>query len=452
MPGLFRLRPALYSGLRRFNYGNSMMLAKLRALWRFPHGSFRLGTSRSLVRTLIAGVTAAVSGLFLARLLSALAGVLMVRKMGVALYGEYASLMVSLSLFASLLGLGFDTWLLQEGGRDPENLARSMRQVLAIKSIAAVLLLAVLALVWSNQIVQGAAFVVGALGIIFDGFAQTGYSALRARRRNTQVAIFQTVTPLLLLVVLFTLQRSALNVLLLVGIQAACSLALALVVLTRVWPLRALSAPASLDLLGTVRKGWLFVAAEGLSNIYARAGIAILSAAAGTAAVGIFSPAINLIQLTYMVPNLLFVVALPLLMAPDTTRREYWRVIRVMLAGSLLYGLAAAVVLWFFGGALIRIVYTAEFADAVPLVKMMSLMPLLKACSFVWVAIMLAHLQQRLRVIFQALTVLVSLPLGLLIVPATGLQGAAWLYLATEALLCLLYGFGAWWVTRRDRR
>jgi hypothetical protein len=102
---LFRLRPALYSGLRRFNYGNSMMLAKLRALWPFPHPPFRLGGPRSLVRTLIAGVTAAVSGLFLARLLSALAGVLVVRRLGVALYGEYASLMVSLSLFASLLGL-----------------------------------------------------------------------------------------------------------------------------------------------------------------------------------------------------------------------------------------------------------------------------------------------------------------------------------------------------------
>ena len=50
------------------------------------------------------------------------------------------------------------------------------------------------------------------------------------------------------------------------------------------------------------------------------------------------------------------------------------------------------------------------------------------------------------------LLALVSVPLGLLIVPVAGLEGAAWLYLGIEALLCLLYGFGAWWVTRRARR
>jgi O-antigen/teichoic acid export membrane protein len=414
----------------------------------FPAG----GAPGGLVRTLIAGVTAAVSGLFLSRLLNTVANVLIVRRLGVTLYGEYASLMVSLGLLASLLGLGLDTWLLQEGGRDPANLARSMRQVLAIKTITAAILLAVLAVVWSNQIVEGPAFVIGALSIIFDSFSQTGYSALRARRRNTQVAVFQAATPLLLLLVLFTLQRSALNVLLLVSIQAACSLTIALLVLTRVWPLRALSAPANLDLLGAIRKGWLFVASEGLSNIYARSGIAILGATAGAAAVGIFNPAVNLVQLTYMVPNLLFVVGLPLLMAPDTSPREYWRVIRVMLAGALAYGLGAGIVMWFFGGSLIRILYGSEFAPVLPLIQTMSLMPLLKACSFVWVAIMLAHLEQRLRVIVQALTVLVSLPAGLLIVPAAGAEGAAWLYVGIEALLCALYGLGAWWVTRRGRR
>ena len=88
---------------------------------------------KGLVGTLIGGVVAAVSGLFLARLLGAVVQALIVRRMGVTLYGEYATLLISLGLFASLLGLGLDTWLLQEGGRDPANLAQHMRAVLAIK-------------------------------------------------------------------------------------------------------------------------------------------------------------------------------------------------------------------------------------------------------------------------------------------------------------------------------
>jgi hypothetical protein len=51
----------------------------------------------------------------------------------------------------------------------------------------------------------------------------------------------------------------------------------------------------------------------------------------------------------------------------------------------------------------------------------------------------------------QALTVILSVPIGLLIIPAAGVIGAAWLYVGIEALLCLLYGLGAWWVTRRGR-
>jgi O-antigen/teichoic acid export membrane protein len=427
------------------------MLSKWIETYRLRAVSGNSAGPKSLVSTLIAGVSAAISGLFLSRLLGAVVQALIVRRLGPALYGQYATLTVSLSLFASLLGLGLDTWLLQEGGRDPANLPQYMRQVLAIKTMAAAGVLALLAFVWSNQIVQGPAFVVAAFAIIFDSFSQTGYSALRARRRNTQVAIFQTITPLLLLMVLFAFERSALNVLLLVSIQAVCSLAVALVVLTRVWHLRARAAMTRLDLLYVIKRGWLFVAAEGLSNIYSRSGLAILGAAAGTAAVGIFSPAVGLIQLTYLVPNLLFVVGLPLLMAPDTAPQEYWRVIRMMLAGSVVYGLAALVGLWFFGSLLIRIVYGSEYAAAVPLVKAMSLMPLLKACSFVWVSIMLAHLEQRLRVVLQAVTVIVSVPIGLLIIPAAGAIGAAWLYLGIEALLCLLYGLGAWWVTRQGQ-
>jgi O-antigen/teichoic acid export membrane protein len=407
---------------------------------------------KGLVGTLIGGVVAAVSGLFLARLLGAVVQALIVRRMGVTLYGEYATLLISLGLFASLLGLGLDTWLLQEGGRDPANLAQHMREVLTIKGVAALGLLVLLAVIWSNEIVQGPAFVVGALAIIFDSFAQTGYSALRAQRRNTLVAAFQTVTPLLLLGVLFAFERAALSVLLLVSIQAACSVALTLVVLTRVWRINSPTTRIRFKLRYVVKKGWLFVAAEGLSNIYTQSGPAILGAAVGTAAVGIYSPARNLILLTLLAPNLLFSVGLPLLMAPDTPPSEYWRVIRVMLSGSVAYGLVALAGLWIFGSLLIRIVYGSEFDAALPLVRVMSLVPLLKACSFVWVAIMLSRLQQRLRVTLQLLTVVVSVVAGLLIIPAYGLAGAAWLYVGVELLLCGLYGLGAWFVTRRGSR
>jgi hypothetical protein len=55
-------------------------------------------------------------------------------------------------------------------------------------------------------------------------------------------------------------------------------------------------------------------------------------------------------------------------------------------------------------------------------------------------------------VTLQLLTVVVSVVAGLLIIPAYGLAGAAWLYVGVELLLCGLYGLGAWFVTRRGSR
>jgi hypothetical protein len=55
-------------------------------------------------------------------------------------------------------------------------------------------------------------------------------------------------------------------------------------------------------------------------------------------------------------------------------------------------------------------------------------------------------------VLLQVPAVIASVAIGLLIIPEYGAEGAAWLYLGIEALLCALYGLGAWLVTRRGRR
>ncbi len=438
----------------------------MRSRWpqasRFFSSVLPLRSSQSLVATLINGVIAAVSGMFLSRFLSTVAQILIVRRLGPALFGEYAALMVSLSLFTSLLGLGLDTWLLQEGGRDSENVSQPMIQVLVLKAIAAAVLFSGVVALWSSRSLEGAEFlqglrsanglalVIGATGTIFESFAQTGYSALRVRRRNTLVAVFQTINPLLLVVVLLVLSRASISVLLLMSMQATFSLMMAVVVLTRIWRQRrrGIERPR-LTLWPAIRQGWLFVVSEGLSNIYTQSGLAILGASAGTLVLGLFNPALNLIRLSFLVPNLMFSVGLPLIMSPTVEAAEYRRVTRLMLFGSIAYGLAAIVAIWLFGRLLIVTFYGADYAASLPYVRMMSLLPVLKACNFVWVAILLSNLRQRLRVIVQGSVVLVCLFVGWMIIPAYGAQGAAWLYIGIEALLFVLYGSAAYFTARQ---
>jgi O-antigen/teichoic acid export membrane protein len=397
----------------------------------------------NLIGALVRGVSAAITGAFLVYFLSAVAQILIVRELGKLLYGEYVTLSATLGLMASALGFGFDVWVLNEGGRDPANLARNISLVLRVKLVIALVMLLLVSIAWSNHIVEAPGFVVGVVGIICDSFASTSYSALRALRRNGQVAVLQVLAPLALVAALWLMPAASPSILLLYAVQTACSALLALVSLGRVWKLAGSLLGHAFDLGYLVRGAWLFVAADVLSNIYSQSSIVILGRAVGPAEVGLFKPALNVIGFTFLVPSLVFLVGLPQLNAAGLSRRQYLSLVRVMAAGALLYGLAVWAGLAFFGQLIIRMLFGAEYDAALPLVRLMSLVPLFKAGSFVCVAILLSLNRPLLRVSIQAVITVASLVAGVLLIPVYGLQGAVWLYTAIESSLFVLYMSGS---------
>src|SRR6266508_8818 len=418
---------------------------EVRLLQRLPDSTRR----SQLVGSLVRGLSAAISGVFLAYFLSALAQILIVRQLGKLLYGEYATLAATLGLVASLLGFGLDIWLLNEGGRAPADLGRNIAHVLRIKLFGAAILLILVGIAWANQIVQTPAFVVGVIGIICDSLTNTGYNALRALRRNGQVAIFQVIAPLVLLLALLVMRYTAISVFALFCVQAATSGALALVLLWRLSNLCGTLTGHRFDLGYLVRGAWLFVVSDVLSNLYTQSSVAILGRLVDPAAVGLFKPALNIIGFTFLVPSLIFLVGLPHLNAAGLERQQYRGLVRAMSIGAALYGLVVLIGLWFFADLIIRILFGADYAASMPLVKVMSLVPLFQAGSFVCVAILISLNQLRLRVGIQAVITMMSLAGGLLLIPVYGLSGAVWLYTATEALIFVLYLCGAALALRR---
>ena len=407
---------------------------------------------RPLIATLIRGVSAAITGVFLAYFLSGLAQILIVRQLGKLLYGEYATLTATLGLLASLLGFGLDVWVLSEGGRDKASLATNVAHVLRAKVAGAIVLLVLTGLAWSNQIVQTPAFIVGVVGIILDSFVSTGYNALRAMSRNGAVAIFQVITPLVLLAALAIMQRSGSSVLLLFCVQAGTSAVMAALL---IWFLRKLVGPLfehHFRLRYLVQGAWLFVASDILSNVYTQSSLVILGRMVDQAAVGLWKPALNVISLAFLVPSLLFLVGLPQLNAVTREPQQYRRLLLTLSTGALGYGLAVFVGLWFFNGLIIRLLFGQEYEAALPLIRAMSLVPLFKSGSFVCVAILLSLNQQRFRVGLQAIVTVLSVVGGLTLIPIYGLQGALWLYVAIEGLIFSLYLAGAVALLRRAWR
>ena len=407
---------------------------------------------KNLIGSLVRGLSAAITGVFAAYFLSGFVQILIVRQLGKLLYGEYATLTATLGLMASLLGFGLDVWVLSEGGRDHATLAVNIGHVLRAKILGAALLLGLVGLAWSSQVVQTPAFIVGVLGIIFDSFTNTGYSALRALNRNGAVAIFQVVSPLVLLGALGAMQYAGVSVLLLFVVQASTSAALAVVLLGLLRRLVGPLLPHRFQLGYLVRGAWLFVAADVLSNIYTQSGLVILGRMVDQTLVGLWKPALNVIGLTFLVPSLLFLVGLPQLNAVARDRRQYRSLLLALSVGAACYGLAVMVGLWLFNGLIVQLLFGHEYDAALPLVQAMSLVPLFKSGSFVCVAIMLSLDRQLVRVGLQALVTVLSVAGGLLIIPAYGLQGAVWLYVAVEALIFGLYLAGAAILLRRAWR
>lgn len=405
----------------------------------------------SLVKLLIGGLSAAVTGLLLSRLLLGFTQVLIIRALGPELNGEYTFLITSLTLLTSLLGLGIDTWLLHYASREPERLGWYISQVLWVKLIGSVVLLGYLAVVWSYERLGALGLIIGGVGLIFDSVAQTGYSALRAIRRNGQVAAFQIISPSILLAVLLVTPPQSLTPTLLVTVLTICNVLMALVMVVWIRRTGGVQLTRQFALGEVVRSAWLFVSADVMSNAYAQIAVAMLGFFVGTKAVGLFAPASNLLTFTFLVPNLVFVVGLPLLNGQRENPAARMQLLRAMSLGAALYGFSVLAAFWFMGDLITRVLYTSRYAGALPYLEIMSPIALAKAGSFVAVAVLIVHGQQRLRVVLQLIMFVLFVTGGIIFIPRYGATGAAWMSLVTETLLFIAYFIAARVVLRRHQ-
>jgi O-antigen/teichoic acid export membrane protein len=401
--------------------------------------------SGSLVQVFLRGIFAAVTGTAAAYGLGALTTIFIARELGVERYGLYTTLMASLGLLSNLLGLGLDTWLIHHGSRQPGGLVAGMWQVIYVKCIGAALMLGVLGVVWLNSSADVWVLLVSSIGIIADGFSRTGFATLRARSQNARVAVLEVAAPALLLAGLVVLSQSGFNVETLVVVQAVCNILVLMATFGSVLS-RPLQMPRP-DVLPVLRTSWMFIASDVVANVYSLVGIAAVGFYAGTTAAGLFKPAMSIITLTYILPSLVFWVGLPLLNRAET-RAAFDRLLLAMSASSLLYGVTVLAGIWLVGQPVVQLLFGEEFLPALPYVQIMSLVPLMKAMSFVSAAVIISQNKPVLRLGLQGIVVVVSIIGALVLIPASGATGAAWLQLLIESLLLTLYIGGAVWSLR----
>ncbi len=398
-------------------------------------------------RTIVQNITTLFSGSIVAQGMTALALLLTARQLSVDGYGQYAAC-VSISSMASILfSLGLDLWLLREGGREPRQLAVNAGCVLAIKGAFGLVWIAglyLLAPLMKQETYPASLLRWSVLLIWLDTLLATTLTAFKAGLRNRVPAALEASADALWCaitvgLILFGVRQPAAYLISRMIVSAA-ALSLGWVLLYRIFGLRFDMGVAR----GALRGSFPFAASEFLGMVTMRADVVIVGLTLGTVATGLYSPAVGLINMAFLAPLAVYLVAVPVLSNlyrnhPDQARRTSARFILLSLGLGIIltfaFWTAAPVVVYLLG---------SSFQGSVDILRILSLVLIFKSGSFAMAASILATNQQAKRTMVQAVAAGFNILFNLLVASWIGIKGVAWVYVLTEVILLVGYGWIVW--------
>jgi O-antigen/teichoic acid export membrane protein len=406
---------------------------------------------RTSVRVML-HVGVALGGVLFARLLGTITQILIARLMGLDGSGVYVALYTVLGPMVMLASLGLDTWLLRRSG-DTATLDRSISQVFSIRLVVTPLLLAggVLAMLLAQRPdLTLPLLLVAAAGLTFELLLTTTQTALRAQTRNLAASLVQICGAgliTLFIVIGWSVGNSVMAVSAYRMLAGIVALVLGIYLLRKA--LKLVWRPG--EILPMLKEARLFFVGDLFANVGLKADLTIIALLIGPLAAGIYNPALTIINTTFLVPNVVWQVLLPVIVRERDRPSNVRRAVVAATAGGIVYGLFWVVALLWGAEWMVGVIFGPEFVDAAPLLQIMCCIPLLKSINFTSAMLMVAYDAQGLRTKLLALASSFNLGVNLFVIPFFGLVGAAWVNLATEILLLCCYAYGAWRTVRGSR-
>jgi O-antigen/teichoic acid export membrane protein len=365
---------------------------------------------------------------------------LVARTLGSDYYGQWSTIFVVLGLMGYLASFGMEKVIIREVAKAPElehewfGAMMLLRLILLLPAIA-VSLLAVLLLHRSHEMLIAGVILV--LGMPFDGIGVVGL-VFQLRVKN--------LVPMLVLTLRSVLWAVAVAIIFWRGgdmIELAIALAVtnavgsvaqtvaALRVLER-WP-----RPSRKQLRPLIRVGIPLGISGVLIISYARVDQVIVYSIAGSRAAGLYSAVYNLLDSAHFVPISVLTTLTPIIAAAWPADRE--RMLRVVRLAAELMTVASLGALAFVVAAatpLVRLIFGAGFVAAAPALPVLGGVFVLICFGYLNGSLLaILGLQRRLLRI-SLLALVVNIAGNLILVPPLGFMGAAWMTLATEALVC----------------
>jgi O-antigen/teichoic acid export membrane protein len=390
----------------------------------------------------LTGWAVVLAGLVLAQGASALALIILARRVLPQEYGQYLASFSLASLLIVLPAFGMDGWLLARGTIHRDQTLRlwwSARRVRLRLLALWVPAMAILALILPPATFPPALLILSAIGLAADSMTFLAYAGLRNMNRHRWVTGFQTVGSLALLVAILTLPLGPGRITLFALARTLVSVVLA--VFIGRWMISGVQRPTTVlparELLHATRS---FMLADAAVSIYLRADLVIVSLFLGSTGAGVYGPALNLVNMCFIVPSALYFLVVPrLARAYRHSPQAFTRVGAIQLGVQLATGVLLAITIFTLAGPIVRLVYGPGYGSSVPILRLLSPLLIAKPINFGLGALLTTSGQQARRTAVQMLVAAFNVCANLVAVRTWGIIGVALVYVVSEALLCLGY-------------
>jgi polysaccharide pyruvyl transferase WcaK-like protein/O-antigen/teichoic acid export membrane protein len=387
-------------------------------------------------------ISAALSSTIVSQALAAVAQVIIIRALGSSGYGTYTTLYAWLAIAGSVIGAGFDIWMLDRGSRHPDQIRQYIRLILRIKIGLWLIVFAVF--LWQIDRIAITLLGLGFVVILLESISATILQALRALNRHHTVAVLQLIAPSVLLGVVIWWEPSDIHWLLVIQL-----ISLSIVLISAQHQLTAHVPDATVPSTptSTLITSWPFIISDVLAQIYTYTSTLLLASYASAADVGIFRGAWSFIAYTVVVPSIIFSTTLPLL--NNTNRAQRLPIIWRSAMAFGMYALAVSAFVASGGGQVIVWLYGESFAPSVAFIAHLTILPLIKAVTFFGVMLIIHRQRLAWRIIVQLITVSVLWLVMPPLIGQFGISGAIQAQLMTESILAIGYLIGGIWPPRQ---
>ena len=373
---------------------------------------------------------------------TALALLLTARELGATIYGQLAACLALASVLSVGFNLGLDIWLLREGARSQYRISELIGSSLSIKlglGLIWVLVLSLIGLILQNPSFPPALLTLTAIMVWLDSILMTALSAFKASLRNEYTLIIESSSDFiwfigtLILIYQGTKLPEVYVTLRLVILIATCIIAYYLIH-------RLLGLHISREIIQISLKACPpYALSEFLALALMRLDVIIVAFALGNYSVGLYSPAVSIVNALFFIPLSVYMVMVPSLSHLfESDLLQAWKSSkRFSLLLSVVGGLSS--ILLFVCADWVVSLLGESFAGSGMILRILSVILLLKSLSFAMAGILVAGGRQSQRVIIQAIAVVLGTLLNLAVVVRFGINGVAVVFVITELILFLGY-------------